>query len=260
MKTERLTATPMRRSDNGPCAELSVQRLPREIPPSEPLYNKDIQPINTMKHIARTILASALLIAALGGCSSQQQNDEPKETATMNTELKPFDVQKDFADNGFTFFTKNLILCCGDSTESNAMTIGWGGIGNYLGHERPAVTVYVAPARYTYEFMERHPRFTIMEFDDPSVWQFLGKRSGREFGDSASVDAKAAALGLHVAYTGHGTPYYEEASLVIECETMTAWHQTEKDFRSDTPRQWYDGFEAGIHAIYIGEVLGAWRR
>ena len=84
----------------------------------------------------------------------------------MNNELKPFDVQKEFADNGFTFFTKNLILCSGNTTENNAMTIGWGGIGNYLGHDRPAVTVYVAPARYTWEFMERHNRFTIMEFED----------------------------------------------------------------------------------------------
>ena len=41
---------------------------------------------------------------------------------------------------------------------------------------------------------------------------------------------------------------------------MTAWHQTEADFRNDTPRQWYKGFEAGIHTVYIGEVIGAWRR
>lgn len=171
----------------------------------------------------------------------------------MNTELQPFDVQKDFDDNGFTFFTKNLILCVGDSTESNAMTIGWGAIGNYLGHQRAAVTVYVAPARYTYEFMERHPRFTIMEFDDPQIWQYLGKNSGRD-GD------KAAALGLHVAYTEHGTPYYTEAKTVIECETMTAWHQTASDFRNDTPKEWYANFDAGIHTVYIGEVLGAWKK
>ena len=187
----------------------------------------------------------------------------------MTTELNHSDVQKDFADcqglrthkkvelnevsNGFSFFTKNLILCVGDSTESNAMTIGWGSIGNYLGHERAAVTVYVAPARYTYEFMERHQRFTIMEFDDPQIWQYMGKNSGRD-GD------KAKALGLHVAYTDHGTPYYEEAKLVIECETMTAWHQTEKDFRNNTPKEWYDGFEAGVHTVYIGEVIGAWKR
>lgn len=195
-----------------------------------------------------------ILMAALVALSVQctPKQDEKQDT-TMNTELKPFEVQKDFTDNGFTYFTKNLILCSGDSTEHNAMTIGWGAIGNYLGHDRPTVTVYVAPARYTYEFMERHQRFTIMEFDDPAVWQYMGKYSGRD-GD------KAAALGLHVAYTEHGTPYYAEAKSVIECEIMTSWHQTAEDFRSATPQKWYAGFDAGIHTIYIGEVLGAWKR
>ena len=215
-----------------------------------------------MKKIVHVFFASALLMSLMAGCGNGNKDCNNENDTTMNTEecsasltreLKPFEVQKDFSDNGFTFFTKNLILCCGDSTESNAMTIGWGGIGNYLGHDRPAVTVYVAPARYTYEFMEKHNRFTVMEFDNPEVWQYMGKKSGRD-GD------KAAALGLHVAYTEHGTPYYEEASLVIECETMTAWHQTEKDFRNDTPKKWYDSFEAGIHTVYIGEVIGAWKK
>ena len=207
-----------------------------------------------MKKTIRSFVSAAVLLVLLAGCAdgNKNQTNEKQETA-MNSELKAFDVQKDFADNGFTFFTKNLVLCCGDSTENNAMTISWGGIGNYLGHDRPAVTVYVAPARYTYEFMERHPRFTIMEFDDPAIWQYMGKVSGRDTN-------KAEALGLHVAYTEHGTPYYKEAKTVIECETMTAWHQTEQDFRNATPKEWYDGFEAGIHTVYIGEVIGAWRR
>ena len=205
-----------------------------------------------MKKKVYTLISTALLLSMMAGCNSKQEQKTENEM-TKNTEFMAFDVQKDFADNGFTFFTKNLILCCGDSTESNAMTIGWGGIGNYLGHDRAAVTVYVAPGRYTYEFMERHPRFTVMEFEDPEVWQYMGKNSGRD-GD------KAEALGLHVAYTEHGTPYYEEAKTVIECETMTAWHQTEKDFRNETAKKWYDGFEAGIHTVYIGEVIGAWRK
>lgn len=198
-------------------------------------------------------IAIGLLCAVLWGCAQQPEQEKQDSIMETKKELAAFDVQKEFEKNGFTWFTENLILCCGNTTENNAMTIGWGGIGNYLGHERPAVSVYVAPARYTYEFMEKHPRFTIMQFDDPNVWQYMGRNSGRD-GD------KAAALGLHVAYTDNGTPYYEEANMVIECETMTAWHQTEKDFRNDTPRKFYDNFEAGIHTIYIGEVLGAWKR
>ena len=203
-----------------------------------------------MKRQIPIILTAIIMLGFMPSCTTPQQ---PKNEDTMTTELTPFDVQQEFAKNGFNWFTENLILCSGDTAASNAMTIGWGGIGNYLGHERPAVTVYVAPARYTWQFMERYPRFTIMQFDDPEVAKYMGSHSGRD-GD------KAAALGLHVAYTEHGTPYYEEATTVIECETMTAWHQTEADFRNDTPRQWYNGFEAGIHTVYIGEVIGAWRR
>lgn len=204
-----------------------------------------------MKRQSLFIIAAALVLASMASqCSSApgQQNNEP-----MTTELKPFNVQEDFQKNGFTFFTENLILCSGDTAKSNAMTIGWGAIGNYLGHERPAVSVYVAPARFTWEFMERHPRFTVMQFDDPEVAKYMGSHSGRD-GD------KAAALGLHLAYTPHGTPYYKEASMVIECETMTAWHQSPADFRSSIPKEWYNGFEAGVHTVYIGEVIGAWRR
>lgn len=166
---------------------------------------------------------------------------------------KRVNLQDEFADNAFTFFTQAPILLSGDKTASNAMTIGWGSMGNYLGYKRPTVTVYVAPGRYTYQFMERYPRFTIMEFDNPDVARYMGSHSGRD-GD------KAAALGLHVAYTPNGTPYYTEANTVIECEIITSFHQDESNFRNETPRNFYKNFEAGIHAIYIGEVIDAWKK
>jgi len=166
---------------------------------------------------------------------------------------KAINLKEEFTDNAFTFFSRAPILLSGDKTSHNAMTIGWGSLGNYLGYNRLTVSVYVAPARYTYEFMERYPRFTIMEFDDEQVARYMGSHSGRD-GD------KAAALGLHVAYTPSGTPYYTEALTVIECEIITAFHQKEQDFRNDTPRNFYDGFGAGIHAVYIGEIIGAWKK
>ncbi len=201
----------------------------------------------------KQLIFSILCITLIGCNTTQQEESNNTEVNKANSELTVFNVQEAFEKNGFTWFTENLILCSGDTTENNAMTIGWGSIGNYIGHDRPTVTVYVAPARYTYKFMEKYPRFTIMQFDDPAIWKYMGTKSGRD-GD------KAAALNLHVAYTEHGTPYYEEATMVIECETMTAWHQTEQDFRNNTPKEWYSNFDAGIHTIYIGEIIGAWKR
>ena len=51
------------------------------------------------------------------------------------------DVQEEQAFDAFTFFTKAPILLSGDRSAHNAMTIGWGSFGNYLGYERTTVTV-----------------------------------------------------------------------------------------------------------------------
>ena len=60
------------------------------------------------------------------------------------------------------------------------------------------MTVYVAQKRYTHEFMEKSKYFTVMQFSDADVIQYMGKHSGRD-GD------KAKALSLHVAYTKNGS-------------------------------------------------------
>ena len=56
-----------------------------------------------------------------------------------------FDVRKEFNDNGFSFFP-GLVVCTGDKAFNNAMTIGVGSIGNFLGVNIPAIMVYVAPS------------------------------------------------------------------------------------------------------------------
>lgn len=81
----------------------------------------------------------------------------------------------------------------------------------------------------------------------------MGSHSGRD-GD------KAQALGLHVAYTEHGTPYYEEADMVIECEVMYAAPFVKSGFRNEVPRKLYANFPPGIHSEYIGEVVNAWKK
>jgi hypothetical protein len=29
---------------------------------------------------------------------------------------------------------------------------------------------------------------------------------------------------------------------------------------NNTPKDWYADFDAGIHTVYIGEVIGSWRK
>lgn len=191
--------------------------------------------------VIKAVMASVMLFATMS-VSAQEENG-----------FKKFNVREDFAENGFQWFHDAELLAAGDREKSNAMTIGWGGIGTLWG--RTALTVYVAEKRYTKEFMDRSAYFTVMAFDvaHSNVLTYMGRQSGRD-GD------KAKALGLHTAYTENGTPYYTEAEMVIECRIMYAAPFDPQYFKSDAPKNMYRNFPAGVHTMYIGEVVNAWRK
>ena len=184
----------------------------------------------------------AMMTMAVAPASAQEENG-----------FKKFQVEEGFEDNGFQWFRDAELLCAGDKEKSNAMTIGWGGIGTLWG--RTALTVYVAEKRYTKEFMDKAEYFTVMVFDveHSKVLRYMGTKSGRD-------EDKAAALGLHTAYTANGTPYYTEAEMVIECKIMYAAPFEPQYFKSDVPERMYAHFPAGIHSMYIGEVVNAWKK
>jgi len=195
-----------------------------------------------MKKTLFTALLASMLMAVASPLSAQEENG-----------FKKINVREDFTENGFQWFHDAELLAAGDKTKSNAMTIGWGGIGTLWG--RTALTVYVAEKRYTKEFMDKAEYFTVMAFDveHSNVLRYMGTKSGRD-GD------KAQALGLHTAYTANGTPYYTEASLIIECKIMYAAPFDPDHFKSEVPKRMYSHFPAGIHSMYIGEVVNAWQK
>lgn len=195
-----------------------------------------------MKHI--NILAAIMLLLISG----------QRVCAQTENGFKEIDVANNFGDNPFTFFTRPLLLMAGDSLQNNAMTIGWGAVGTLWGRDRNTMTVYVAEKRYTHSLMEKTKYFTVMMLDShPEVLEYMGTHSGRD-GD------KTKALGLHVAYTKNGAPYYEEADAVYECELMYGAPFDPKGFRNSVPKDFYAHFGAGFHSMYIGEVTGAWSK
>ena len=182
---------------------------------------------------------------------------QPKEKVRpiQESDFVKFDYTQSPNLNPFTWFKGNgLLLASGDVRRHNAMTIGWGALGNIWQHDLSTITVYVAPARYTFEFMERYQCFTVMVFDEDrkDVLEYMGTHSGRD-------GNKEEALGLHVAYTEHGAPYYLEAREVYECEVIYRDPLDPRGFE-EIPRQRYENFPAGIHSVYIGKILSARRR
>lgn len=203
----------------------------------------------------------AVVLAVMTSCTGKQMADESvedsvkaKTEASETKTFKPLDLEKDWDENPFTWFKgQGLLLAVGDKDHNNAMTIGWGALGNVWSKLGPqTVTVYVAEGRYTYEFMEKYDYFTVMAFDkeDARILGYMGTHSGRD-GD------KAAHLGLHTLYTPNGTPYYEEAELVLECKTIYR-APFEKEGMSEEVKKFYENFDAGVHHMYIGNVVNAW--
>ena len=185
---------------------------------------------------------------------TDEQQVQEKE-AISESDFISFDPAKEFNANAFTWFKgAGLLLASGDKKNHNAMTIGWGALGNIWQHDISTITVYVAPARYTYEFMEKYQYFTVMVFDEDrkDVLEYMGTHSGRDVN-------KEEALGLHVAYTEHGTPYYLEAREVYECEIMYR-AQFNKEGFGEVPQRRYSNFPAGVHHEYIGKIVTARKR
>lgn len=206
------------------------------------------------------LLALAILFT-LSACSEKQaesnvtdETNIEKPNATEKSEFKPLDLDKEWDENPFTWFKgQGLLLAVGDKKSNNAMTIGWGSLGNvWSSIGANTVTVYVAEGRYTYQFMEKYEYFTVMAFDkeDAEILMYMGTNSGRD-GD------KAAHLGLHTLYTENGTPYYEEAKLVLECKTIYKAPFLIEGMCEEA-QKFYANFDAGVHHMYIGNVVNAW--
>lgn len=209
--------------------------------------------LNLVLAVAVAVLAIRLAVVEKAAVAGNAAAPTDSVAGTASDGFEPFDVTEVFDHNPFAYFRGHgLLLAAGDSVSSNAMTIGWGALGTVWG--KPAVTVYVRKSRYTHEFMERGQYFTVMRFADNRVVDYMGTHSGRD-GD------KARALGLHIAYTEHGAPYYTEAVEVIECRTMSAAVLSGDTFRDDVPDMYsQDEDKDNWHSQYIGEVVGAMRR
>ena len=201
-----------------------------------------------------TFLGVFLLSSCHYPSVQKETNEQVTSQETVEKSFFPFKVDEKWVENPFTWFKgQGLLLCVGDSVKNNAMTIGWGSLGNVWSKiGLNTVTVYVAETRYTFEFMEKYDYFTVMSFDkeDARILGYMGTHSGRD-GD------KAAHLGLHTRYTENGTPYYEEATMVLECKTIYKAPFL-IDGMSEEVKNFYENFDAGIHHIYIGNIVGAW--
>ena len=144
-----------------------------------------------------------------------------------------------------------MLLAAGEEGDFNEMTISWGEMGELWG--KPVFTVFVDTTRFTHKYLTRSDYFSVSGFaptykDD---LQFLGTHSGRD-GDKLSETR------LHPAFTSKGTPYFKEATVVIECRKIYA-----NDFDCGKMCGGMEEFYAkrgSVHTVFIGEIVNVWTK
>ncbi|MGN1297537.1 MAG: flavin reductase [Clostridia bacterium] len=142
------------------------------------------------------------------------------------------------------------ILTAGKKEKFNAMTISWGGLGTIW--NKPVVTVYVKPIRYTYEFMESNEYFTISFYDKKyrEDLAILGSKSGRDLNKVELTKLTPDFL--------KNTTSFKEAKLTIVCKKI---YFQDLDINNidinSIPRSEVDRFykTEPAHRMYIGEVV-----
>ncbi len=145
-----------------------------------------------------------------------------------------------------------MLIGSGDSSKFNAMTASWGSMGFYA--NKPIVTIFVRPERYTFEFLERNERFTltVLEEEYKSAHQTFGKLSGR------NCD-KVELTKLTPLFTPQGNPTFEQAKVVVECRKIFSQRMTQEGFTDqECYNKWYGEGHGGDHVLFIAEIENCW--
>ena len=151
-------------------------------------------------------------------------------------------------DNIFKLISKDwMLITAGDRKKCNTMTASFGGFGVLF--FKNVAQIYVRPERYTYEFLEQNPQFSLSFFDEAyrGVLQDCGRTSGRD------VD-KIAKNNLEVLYTDDDTPYFSQAKVTIICKKIYA-QDLSRDCFIDKQADEKTYSSGGVHRMYVGEIL-----
>lgn len=147
----------------------------------------------------------------------------------------------------FHLLDKEWAILVGGNPQPNPMTVSWGGMGTLW--NRPVVTIYVRPTRYTYELLEAHREFTL-NFLGPEgrgALDVCGSVSGRH-------EDKWKLSGLVPENSRRiGVPRVSTARLLFECRVLAHVDLDPTRFIEPAIDKLYP--LSDYHRAYFGEVL-----
>ncbi|MBD5355589.1 MAG: flavin reductase family protein [Bacteroides sp.] len=176
----------------------------------------------------------------------------------MNTDNFKKIEATEIKDNPIEMFAKDFaVIAAGDSDKFNELLVSWGALGTSWGNGLPLAIVFVSPDRYTHEFIESHPSFSINIFP-PELKKdimFFGTHTGRE------ID-KVAQTGLLTDFTESGTPVFPQARLILECKKLYS-HDLDKSRFGEVLENCYNNpilKGQTPHTVYFAEIINCWEK
>jgi len=143
-----------------------------------------------------------------------------------------------------------MLVTAGSIDKFNTMTASWGAFGVLW--NKPVSFIFVRPARYTYEFLQKNVNFSLTFFDEKyrKALNICGTKSGRD-------TDKVREAGLTPRTSKSGLVYFEEAKLVIECTKLYFHDITPENILLPSINNLYNN---DYHRMYIGEITGIMKK
>lgn len=159
------------------------------------------------------------------------------------TEIKPVELN----ESAFRLIGKEwMLITAGNSDRWNTMTASWGAMGELW--FKPVVFTFIRPQRYTLEFVEREPLFTLSFFDEAhrAALDFCGSHSGRDCD-------KAKETGLTPFEAEPGAMAFKEARLILVCRKLAVQDLNPDGFLDPGIEKNYPNKD--YHRMFVGEVV-----
>ncbi len=138
-----------------------------------------------------------------------------------------------------------MLITAGTKDNFNTMTASWGGLG-FLWN-MPVAFIFIRPQRFTFQFVESNPFFTLTFFDAKykNILNYCGSHSGKD------VD-KIKECGMTPLITEEGNVYFEEAKMVLECSKLYHGDIDPRNFADAKIQRNYPNHD--YHRMYIGKI------
>ena len=137
------------------------------------------------------------------------------------------------------------LLTTGNKDKYNTMTVSWGGFGTLW--NKPVVTVYIRPNRYTYDLLQDNDIFTLSFYNEDYKKDLglLGSKSGRN-------EDKISQTKLNIDFLDKGISF-KEAKLTIICKKIYNQDLDINNIDEEIKNKFYSN--EPVHKMIIGEVI-----